>query len=109
MFITTANLLDPVPPALRDRMEEIPIPGYTPDEKLQIARRHLLPRQLAEHGLTPSRLKIEDDAVLRLVEEYTREAGVRNLERQLGTVCRKSARRFVEGRKSPIKVPAPAP
>ena len=106
MFITTANLLDPVPPALRDRMEEIPIPGYTPDEKLQIARRHLLPRQLAEHGLTPSRLKIEDDAVLRLVEEYTREAGVRNLERQLGTVCRKSARRFVEGRKSPIKVPA---
>ena len=106
MFITTANLLDPVPPALRDRMEEIPIPGYTPDEKLQIARRHLLPRQLAEHGLTPSRLKIEDDAVLRLVEEYTREVGVRNLERQLGTVCRKSARRFVEGRKSPIKVPA---
>ena len=106
MFITTANLLDPVPPALRDRMEEIPIPGYTPEEKLQIARRHLLPRQLAEHGLTPGRLKIEDGAVLRLVEEYTREAGVRNLERQIGTICRKSARRFVDGRKSPIKVTA---
>ena len=106
MFITTANLLDPVPPALRDRMEEIPIPGYTPEEKLEIARRHLLPRQLAEHGLTPARLKIEDDAVLRLVGEYTREAGVRNLERQIGTVCRKSARMFVDGRKSPIKVPA---
>ncbi len=106
MFITTANLLDPVPPALRDRMEEIPIPGYTPEEKLEIARRHLLPRQITEHGLTPARLKIADEAVLRLVEEYTREAGVRNLERQIGTVCRKSARRFVDGRKSPIKVTA---
>ena len=106
MFITTANLLGTVPPALRDRMEEIPIPGYTPEEKLQIARRHLLPRQLDEHGLTPGRLKIEDDAVLRLVGEYTREAGVRNLERQLGTLCRKSARLFVGGRKSPIKVAA---
>jgi len=104
MFITTANLLDPVPPALRDRMEEIPLPGYTPDEKVAIARRHLLPRQLEEHGLKPRQLEIKDAALERIIEEYTREAGLRNLERQLGTICRKAARRFVEGQKRKITV-----
>ena len=104
MFITTANLLNTVPAALRDRMEEIPIPGYTQEEKLEIARRHLIPRQLEEHGLAAKKLTFDDEAVLRLIGEFTREAGLRNLERQLGTICRKSARRFVEGRRHPIRV-----
>ncbi|MFC1525335.1 endopeptidase La, partial [Candidatus Latescibacterota bacterium] len=104
LFITTANLLATVPPALRDRMEEIPIPGYTPNEKIEIARRHLLPRQLEEHGLDGKKLKIGDGVVARLIEVYTREAGLRNLERQLGTLCRKAARQFVEGRKRQIKI-----
>lgn len=104
MFITTANVLHTVPPALRDRMEEIAIPGYTPHEKVQIARRHLLPRQLAEHGLGQSKVKLTDKSISRLIEDYTREAGVRNLERELGALCRKSARQFVEGRKGSITV-----
>ena len=104
MFITTANLLNTVPPALRDRMEEIAIPGYTQEEKLEIAKRHLLPRQLAEHGLAAKKLRLDDDTILRLIGEYTREAGLRNLERQIGTLCRKSARRFVEGRRHPIRI-----
>ncbi|MFH1568468.1 MAG: endopeptidase La, partial [Gemmatimonadota bacterium] len=104
LFITTANLLAPVPPALRDRMEEIAIPGYTPNEKQEIARRHLLPRQLEEHGLDAKRLLVSDGVVTRLIEEYTREAGLRNLERQLGTLCRKAARRFVEGRRRQIRI-----
>ncbi len=99
MFITTANLLSPVPGPLRDRMEEIPISGYTPDEKMQIARRHLLPRQLAEHGIDDRHLRLEDDALEHLIADYTREAGLRNLERQLGSLSRKVARQFVEGRK----------
>ena len=106
MFITTGNLLETVPPALRDRMEEIPLSGYTPDEKEAIARRHLLPRQLGEHGITERKLVIGDPALRRLIGEYTREAGVRNLERQLGAVCRKTARSFVEGRKRKITVAA---
>jgi ATP-dependent Lon protease len=104
MFITTANVLHTVPPALRDRMEEIAIPGYTPHEKVQISRRHLLPRQLIEHGLTPSKMRMSDKVIARLIEEYTREAGVRNLERELGALCRKSARQFVEGRKGGITI-----
>ncbi len=104
MFITTANVLHTVPPALRDRMEEIAIPGYTPYEKVQIARRHLLPRQLTEHGLAPSKVKISDKVIALLIEEYTREAGVRNLDRELGALCRKSARQFVEGRKGSVTV-----
>ena len=104
LFITTANLMAPVPPALRDRMEEIAIPGYTPNEKVQITRRHLWPRQLDEHGLKATRLEIGDDVVERLIEDYTREAGVRNLERHLGTICRKAARKFVEGRRRRITV-----
>ena len=104
LFLTTANLMSPVPPALRDRMEEIPIPGYTPNEKLEIARRHLLPRQLAEHGLDRKKLKMGDAVMSRLINEYTREAGLRNLERQLGTLCRKAARKFVEGRRKQISI-----
>ena len=97
MFITTGNLLDPVPPALRDRMEEIALPGYTQDEKVQIARRHLLPRQMNEHGLKTKQLDLKETAMDRLIGDYTREAGLRNLERQLGNICRKVARRYVEG------------
>ncbi len=104
MFITTGNLLDPVPPALRDRMEGIALPGYTPDEKVEISRRHLLPRQLREHGIDPGKLELKDAALERLIEDYTREAGLRNLERQLATICRKAARRFVEGHKRKITV-----
>jgi len=104
MFITTANVLHTVPPALRDRMEEIAIPGYTPHEKVQIARRHLLPRQLTEHGLSPSKVRMTDKVIARLIEDHTREAGVRNLERELGALCRKSARQFVEGRKGSITI-----
>ena len=104
VFIATANLLDPVPGPLRDRMEEIPLSGYTPEEKAQIARQHLLPRQLLEHGIDDSHLAIGDTALQRLIEDYTLEAGLRNLERALGTICRKTARKFVEGRKRRIKV-----
>ena len=104
VFITTANLLAPVPGPLRDRMEEIAIPGYTPDEKVQIARRHLLPRQLAEHGIGDRHFRLDDDALEHVIADYTREAGLRNLERQLGSLSRKVARQFVEGRKRRVNV-----
>ncbi len=97
MFITTANLLDPIPPALKDRMEVIHFPGYTEDEKLHIARKYLIPKQLTAHGLKPSLLSIADSAVREIVRRYTREAGVRNLERQIATICRQVARKVVEG------------
>ena len=98
MFIATANLLDPIPAPLRDRMEVIHLSGYTLDEKLHIAKRYLVPRQVAENGLTPSQVAFSDAALKAIAEEYTREAGVRNLERQIGTVCRKLARDRAEGR-----------
>ncbi len=104
LFITTANLMTPIPPALRDRMEEIALPGYTPNEKREIAKRHLWPRQQMEHGLKTGKVYLESGVINRLVGEYTREAGVRQLERQLGAICRKSARRFVEGRRVKLKV-----
>jgi ATP-dependent Lon protease len=104
MFITTANLLDPIPPALRDRMEVIHFPGYTQDEKLHIAKRYLVPKQVAEHGLTPSRLVFTDGALREIVRRYTREAGVRNLERTIATICRQVARKVVEGRKGKTTV-----
>jgi len=104
VFITTANLLTPVPAPLRDRMEEIAIPGYTPEEKVQIARRYLLPRQLAEHGIGDKHFRLEDDALEHVIADYTREAGLRNLERQLGGLSRKVARQFVEGRKRRVNV-----
>ena len=104
LFITTANVLDTILPPLRDRMEIIEIPGYTREEKLNIAKDHLIPRQIAEHGLTPGRVKWTDDAVFTLIDGYTREAGVRNLEREIAAVCRKVTVMFAEGRKSPINI-----
>jgi ATP-dependent Lon protease len=99
MFIATANVLDPVPGPLRDRMEVIPLSGYTLDEKLHIARRYLVPRQIDANGLTRSQIEFADPALRAIVEEYTREAGVRNLERQIGSVCRKVARERAESAK----------
>ncbi len=102
MFITTANILDPVPPALRDRLEVIEFLGYVEEEKLEIARRFLVPRELEQHGL--ERLHITDDAVRQIIREYTCEAGVRNLERAIANICRKIARRVAEGRRAPVRV-----
>ncbi len=99
MFITTANLLDPIPPVLRDRMEIIRIPGYTDMEKLEIAKRHLLPKQLDNHGITEKSLRIEDSGILELINGYTRESGLRNLEREIAAVCRKTARKIAAGSK----------
>ena len=106
MFITTANLLDPIPPALKDRMEIIRIPGYTEDEKLHIARKYLVPKQLKEHGLKPSLLAISDSALREIIRRHTREAGVRNLERQIATICRQVARKVVEGQTGKTSVSA---
>jgi ATP-dependent Lon protease len=96
MFITTANLIDPIPSPLRDRMEVIELPGYTDQEKLQIARRYLVPRQIAENGMEEKELKFSDDAILDVINHYTKEAGVRNLERGIGSICRKVAREIAE-------------
>jgi ATP-dependent Lon protease len=95
LFITTANWLDPIHPALRDRLEIIELPSYTASEKLQIARRHLVPRQLEEHGLKGKHVRIPDQTLRKLIQDYTREAGVRNLEREIGAVIRKAARKIV--------------
>src|SRR6185437_10171072 len=97
MFICTANVLDTIPGPLRDRMEVISIPGYTAQEKLQIARRYLVPRQLASTGMTAAQCEITDDALLAIIHDYTREAGVRNLEREIGNVFRYVAVRIAEG------------
>ncbi len=99
LFITTANLLDPIPAALRDRMEVVQLPGYTQREKVEIGKRFLLPKQLHNHGLTEKRIQITDDAFVELVQAYTHEAGVRNLERELANIMRKVARQVAEGRK----------
>jgi ATP-dependent Lon protease len=98
LFIATANILDTIPPPLQDRMEVINLAGYTVEEKLHIAKRYLVPRQLAANGLKASQIEIADPALSAIIEEYTREAGVRNLERQIGTICRKVARQVAEGK-----------
>ena len=105
LFITTANVLDPVPDALRDRMEIIPLEGYTEQEKVIIAFRYLVPRQTAENGLNGEEdIRFSDEAMRFLVRSYTREAGVRNLEREIGTICRKQARRIAEGTRELLEV-----
>ena len=104
MFITTGNLTDPIPSALKDRMEVINIPGYTDLEKLKIARSFLIPRQMEENGITPKMLEISDKAVLQIISQYTQEAGLRNLERELASICRKVARKVAEGRKEKTKI-----
>ena len=104
LFITTANVLDPVPPALRDRMEVLELPGYTEEEKLNIAREHLVEKQVANHGLTGEQIAFTDAALRAVIRGYTREAGVRNLEREIGSICRKAARRRAEGDESALAV-----
>jgi ATP-dependent Lon protease len=98
LFICTANMLDTVPPPLLDRMELIPLQGYSEEEKKHIAFRYLIPRQIKENGITPEQIEFPEDAVRQIVRHYTREAGVRKLEQTIGTVCRKQARRVVEGK-----------
>jgi ATP-dependent Lon protease len=103
-FITTANMLDPIPGPLRDRMETIELSGYTEEEKLEIAKRYLVPRQIDRNGLSESRIEFVDEALKLIIEGYTREAGVRNLEREIGAVCRKVAREFAEGTRNRKRV-----
>ncbi|HCQ99474.1 MAG TPA: endopeptidase La [Acidobacteria bacterium] len=104
LFITTANVLDPVAPPLRDRMEVLELPGYSEEEKLEIAQEHLVARQVTNHGLTAEQITFQDDALRAVIRGYTREAGVRNLERELGALCRKVARRHAEGTVDPVEV-----
>jgi ATP-dependent Lon protease len=104
MFITTANLLDPIPPALKDRMEVINFPGYTEDEKLQIAKRFLIRKQLEAHGLKADQFSLEEKAIRNIIRQHTREAGVRNLERKIAALCRQAARKIVEEEAKKIEV-----
>jgi ATP-dependent Lon protease len=104
LFICTANMLDPVPPPLLDRMELIPLQGYSEEEKLHIAKRYLVPRQIKENGITEEQIEFPEDAIRQIVRHYTREAGVRKLEQVIGTVCRKQARRVVEGKTEKLVV-----
>ena len=104
MFITTANLMDPIPPALKDRMEVITFPGYIEDEKLAIAKGFLVRKQLKENGITDEHLQFDDDALLRVIREYTREAGVRNLEREIATLCRKVAKEVASGNTDLVRI-----
>ena len=97
MFVTTANLIDPIPPALRDRMEVLELPGYTEEEKVGIAFKYLIPRQLEAHGLTPEQFAVTEEAIRALIASYTREAGLRNLEREVASLCRGAGREIVEG------------
>jgi ATP-dependent Lon protease len=104
LFITTANVLDPVPPALRDRMEVLELPGYTEEEKLKIATEHLVDKQIKNHGLTLEYIRFTPVALRGVIRGYTREAGVRNLEREIASLCRKVARRRAEGNETPIEI-----
>jgi len=104
LFVATANHSDPIPSALYDRMEVINIPGYTEEEKLEIAKKYLVPRQLKDNGLKAKHIAFEDEALKELIAKYTREAGLRNLEREIGTVCRKVARKIAEGSNRQMKI-----
>ena len=105
-FITTANTLDTIPRALLDRMEVIQLGSYTDEEKLQIAKAHLLPKQRKKHGLSAAKLRVSDDAIREIISDYTRESGVRVLERQLAALCRKTARAIAEGERKSLSVRA---
>ena len=104
MFIATANALETIPGPLLDRMEVIQIPGYTEREKLAIARGHLVPRQMAEHGIEREKLEVADEALMEIIRHYTREAGVRNLEREIGTLCRSAAVELAAGERAPERI-----
>ncbi|MGA2353041.1 MAG: endopeptidase La [Terriglobales bacterium] len=104
LFITTANMLDPIAEPLRDRMEIIELQGYTEEEKVHIAFQYLIPRQIEENGITPEQIEFPEEAVSYIIRHYTREAGVRNLERTIGTICRKQARRLAEGKTEKLVV-----
>ena len=104
MFIATANILEPIPPALRDRMEVLELPGYTEEEKIHIASKFLIPKQIEEHGLETSQIKIKKDALQEIISSYTREAGVRNVEREVASICRGVAKEVVEGRTEPAAI-----
>ncbi len=106
IFLTTANVLHPIPAALRDRLEVIELPGYTEEEKMHIARQFLIPKQMLEHGLKTTRVEINDEALHHIIRDYTFEAGVRNLEREIASVMRKVARKVAEGRRTKTKVTA---
>jgi len=104
LFLTTANVLDTIPPALRDRMEVLELPGYTEEEKLQIGERHLIPKELVENGLGDRKIEFTNAAVAEIIRSYTREAGLRNLEREIARVCRKIARSITEGESAPEQI-----
>jgi ATP-dependent Lon protease len=104
MFIATANMLDPIQPAFRDRMEVIQLSGYTEEEKVEIAKRHLVPKQVAEHGLTRSQIEFTDEGLRAIVNQYTQEAGLRNLEREIAATCRKVARQVATGERQARKI-----
>jgi ATP-dependent Lon protease len=106
LFICTANLLDPIPPALKDRMEVLQLSGYTNEEKQEIARNYLIPRQFNENGISKDYLEISKDGLTRIIAQYTKEAGLRNLEREIASVCRKVARRLAEDKKESVRVTA---
>src|SRR5262249_37654432 len=104
LFLTTANVIDPIPPALRDRMEVLELAGYTEEEKLKIATEHLIAKQVVNHGLTAEQLEFTEGAIRSVIRGYTREAGVRNLEREIGALSRKVARRRAEGDEQKVTI-----
>ncbi|HEV8702596.1 MAG TPA: endopeptidase La [Candidatus Polarisedimenticolia bacterium] len=104
MFVATANLLDPIQPAFRDRMEVISLSGYTEEEKIEIAKRHLIPKQIDENGLADAHVSFPDKSIQTMIQKYTREAGLRNLEREIAKVCRKVARRVADGERGPYRI-----
>src|SRR5262249_25386220 len=104
MFIATANMLETIPSPLLDRMEVLQLPGYSEEEKTQIAQKYIIPKQLELHGLTSKDLSISDATIRKIIADYTREAGLRNLEREIASICRKIARRHAEGERGPIVI-----